>query len=149
MNYLLVSLLGILLLFQCGNEDKNEENEHSEQSTTLEFPSDYNSVVTLQNEMTYVDSLYNLSMKLGAVSDSRCPKDMTCVWEGNAAVTLLLFKPTAHEIVLNTHRTFTQDTVIDNLNYRLASVTPFPGYEGERIVSISISSSDSADTQSQ
>jgi hypothetical protein len=72
---------------------------------------------------------------LSVASDSRCPKDVTCVWEGNAEVLLEMTENGDVTIVkLNTHRGFQSPKEEKYLGYRveLIDLTPYH-YKGKRI----------------
>lgn len=60
--------------------------------------------------------------------DSRCPSDVTCVWEGNAKADLELrvsgYGPVRFS--LNTHMSFPRDTVINGVRVQLLDVMPYP-----------------------
>lgn len=62
---------------------------------------------------------------VGVESDSRCPKDVKCVWEGNAAVTL------EHSFINRNPVRFTlnttnqpRDTIINGYKFALLDVVP-------------------------
>ena len=65
---------------------------------------------------------------IGVVNDSRCPVDVTCVWEGNAEIELEIRRTggDAKRIRLNTHSSFPQQIVVDGITVRLVGLTPHP-----------------------
>lgn len=61
------------------------------------------------------------------IQDSRCPKDVTCIWEGDAEVGLALVLGTAiHRFTLHTNRGFAMDTTIKGKHIRMVSLEPYP-----------------------
>ncbi len=61
------------------------------------------------------------------VQDSRCPKDVTCIWEGDAEVGLALVLGTSiHRFTLHTNSGFAMDTTIQGKHIRLISLQPHP-----------------------
>ncbi len=63
----------------------------------------------------------------GVREDSRCPRDVTCVWPGNAAVELHLSlgKAPSHKVTLNTNEV---PRVVEwnGLKIRLVDLRPYP-----------------------
>ena len=62
-------------------------------------------------------------------SDSRCPKDVECVWAGNAAVRLRLTSGRrAKTVTLNTGRSsaFSDETAYQGYRIKLVNLTPYP-----------------------
>lgn len=66
------------------------------------------------------------------VGDSRCPKGVRCIWEGNAVVKIKfhdLQLKRESSFTLDTHqfgRQFTNDTVVDNYYIKLLELNPYP-----------------------
>ncbi|WP_242203759.1 hypothetical protein [Aestuariivivens insulae] len=76
------------------------------------------------------DTGYRLCLK--GISDSRCPSDVVCVWEGNAKANFELHSSLGDEpFELNTHDRFQQDTIINNLKIELINVLPYPISDNE------------------
>lgn len=71
------------------------------------------------------------------LGDSRCPTGAYCFWEGNAKVRFKYEKVSEDPVLfnLNTHRGFTNDTIIDSYKFSLAGLSPYPsmGHAGEKI----------------
>jgi hypothetical protein len=65
---------------------------------------------------------------LTVVDDSRCPTDVTCVWEGNARVSMeyQIGGGTAIPFELNTHNTMQQSIDVGLYNVSLVDVKPHP-----------------------
>ena len=62
-------------------------------------------------------------------SDSRCPSDAICVWEGNAEVNVQFsINGTSHNLVLNTNnsKSFPSDTTINQYHISLTQLKPDP-----------------------
>ena len=71
-----------------------------------------------------------LMLRFDSVADSRCPTDVVCVWEGNAAVSFT-FKSGNNEslFVLNTHTGFRTDTLINGYRIKLVDLKPLPRHD--------------------
>ena len=65
------------------------------------------------------------------LSDSRCPMNASCIWEGEASVKLSLHTGTVHQSfklsTFNNPPTFRNDTTISGYKIKLLSVSPYPG----------------------
>ena len=64
---------------------------------------------------------------LGVVSDSRCPKNVTCIWPGEAKVLLgitAMGKYLEKEVVVS--GTGTEFTIADDLQVLVAQLRPYP-----------------------
>jgi hypothetical protein len=103
--------------------------------------------VSFELHQTRFDLTEGISLRFDSIlSDSRCPLNVNCVWEGNAAVQFTLSNAgSKHIIVLNTHggTNFPKDTLISGYLLNLLEVLPYPSYpktsskSPEVIVSIS------------
>ncbi len=86
------------------------------------------------NCLTNIKGQSNVSVCFdGLAQDSRCPKDVVCVWQGVAEANFTLKTGTA-EIkfklaTLKSHN-YRADTTINNIHFVLKSVTPYPGEAG-------------------
>jgi hypothetical protein len=62
------------------------------------------------------------------VEDSRCPKGVTCIWEGDAAIKIRLTSPKAApaDYVLHTSSRFEQKAEHGGLKVTLMAVMPYP-----------------------
>ncbi|GAA4290134.1 hypothetical protein GCM10023163_03150 [Aestuariibaculum suncheonense] len=81
----------------------------------------------LKNTNCYKLSPSEYKLCVDSVSDSRCPINVNCVWEGNAAVYFTL--SSKHEDIpftLNTFSNFKQDTIINGITFSLVDVLPYP-----------------------
>ena len=71
-----------------------------------------------------------LRIKFMAVeSDSRCPKNVTCVWAGNAAVSLYLSTRTGNMTITRNTSTspqFVTDSEYRGFRVKLVSLSPYP-----------------------
>lgn len=73
---------------------------------------------------TIYSSNNSMSLKVIEVNDSRCPSDVTCVWEGEAKVKFNFENNNSNEFILST--LFPKSDTIDNYIIRLIDVTPYP-----------------------
>jgi len=62
------------------------------------------------------------------LNDSRCPSGVYCFWEGNATARFKYQKYNSKPVIfdLNTHKGFTNDTIIDIYKFTLLGLTPYP-----------------------
>lgn len=109
-----------LLFTSCGSKQITGKSDIYSGSDTIAINT--NNVV--------FDVSRRFSIKLDTVlTDSRCPKGVQCVWEGNAEVhlkTIMSSDGKTHHIQLNTNSKFQQDTIIDNYRFRLLQLNPYP-----------------------
>lgn len=69
---------------------------------------------------------------LDSVWDSRCPEGANCIWAGNATAFFSLKAGSEKKnFLLHTHPNSSEDTVIDNLHFKLIDVTPYPQLNSE------------------
>lgn len=65
-------------------------------------------------------------------SDSRCPINAECIWEGNASVALSVkVNNETHNITLGTNGQFNNDTIIGDYQIKLNQLTPYPELPNE------------------
>lgn len=116
-NYLSL-FAALLLLGSCANEQFNADTKSLElkQKVSLKVGEcSSNNTLSL-----CVDSVYN---------DSRCPMDVICIWQGNAAVAVSFsINGNVHHLTLNTANTNTlsADTLIENYRISLDELAPYP-----------------------
>jgi hypothetical protein len=68
-----------------------------------------------------------VTLTFRAVEDSRCPKGVTCVWAGDAAIELRVTSPTASvSYTLHTNDESARRVEHDGLRIQLVSLTPEP-----------------------
>ncbi len=83
-------------------------------------------------EVAYQDTLFGTDENVwltfdSLLEESRCPVNVTCVWAGNAKISLTFFaSENKSRFELNTHPMFTQDTTILAHKIALIEVTPYP-----------------------
>ncbi len=66
-----------------------------------------------------------LDVEFSGIEDSRCPSDVTCIWEGRASVTLRIYHQTQYQtIILTTNETPTFH--VDSYEITLIDVLPYP-----------------------
>lgn len=64
---------------------------------------------------------------VGVSDDSRCPTGVSCVWEGDAVVTLRVTRDAADETVaLHANPRFAQEATVAGLRLRLVRLEPYP-----------------------
>jgi hypothetical protein len=72
----------------------------------------------------YQSSDSQLKFSITNIDDSRCPSDVTCVWEGKADVTIAVESPQPGTIILSTYNNLI-DTV-RNFSFELKGISPYP-----------------------
>jgi hypothetical protein len=62
------------------------------------------------------------------INDSRCPTGAYCFWEGNVTVRFSFKKFDSRPVVfdLNTHKGFTNDTIVSGYKISLLNLNPYP-----------------------
>ena len=70
-------------------------------------------------------SIDNLDVTFWGMDDSRCPSDVTCIWEGRASVTLHIYNQTQYQtITLTTGENTT--SYVDSYEINLINIIPYP-----------------------
>lgn len=69
-------------------------------------------------------SVDSLDMEFSEISDSRCPSDVTCIWEGRVSVTLRIYNQTQYQTIILTNETPTFH--VDSYEITLIDVLPYP-----------------------
>ena len=70
-------------------------------------------------------SFENLNVTFSGIDDSRCPVDVTCVWEGRASVTFNVYDKIQHQtIILTTNEIQSQN--VGSYEIVLIDVLPYP-----------------------
>jgi hypothetical protein len=117
---ILFLLATMVSLFFIGCDNASEDN-----ATTKKM----GDTIQIGYGETYLDKENGYSIKFTKAEDGRCPANADCFWEGNAKVYLDLVtaEKQHHSFSLNTYRAFTTDTIIENLSFKLLSLTPYPG----------------------
>ena len=115
--YLLLSSL-LLMSSLCSNPNKFEEQNTLIFSTSL----------SLQFQDTLFNEHENIWLTFNVLnSDSRCPVDVECFWEGNAKLGFSFMKDNnKKDFFLNTHIDFSNDTTLYDYNISLIDVLPEP-----------------------
>jgi hypothetical protein len=87
-------------------------------------------------------SIDNLDVTFWGIDDSRCPSDVTCIWEGRASITLHIYNQTQYQtIILTTGENTT--SYVDSYEINLIDILPYPistkNISDEYVATISIS----------
>ena len=70
-------------------------------------------------------SIDNLDVEFSGIEDSRCPSDVTCIWEGRASITLHIYNQTQYQtVILTTDETTTFRVNLYEIN--LIDILPYP-----------------------
>ncbi|MCE9653181.1 MAG: hypothetical protein K8Q89_09065 [Nitrosarchaeum sp.] len=91
-------------------------------------------------------SMDNLEVTFSEIDDSRCPSDVTCVWEGRASVTLHIYDHLQNQtIILTTNETPSKNVGVYKIS--LIDILPYPvstkNISQDYVVIISISKNQS------
>ncbi|WP_426278846.1 hypothetical protein ACN9MN_06350 [Chryseobacterium sp. S-02] len=128
--------LGLLFLINC--------NAQKETKTSTKVNVDKNGVTEVTNkngEIIYFNEGENKFLKeyqmnvtfKGVSEDSRCPKDVTCVWAGVAVAQVEVMGTATRPMTLNLAsidnkgRNYTKSTEFNGYIISLADVQPYPG----------------------
>jgi hypothetical protein len=114
------SFILLLALSNCSKNSELTGDSSFSLNDTLQLPIN-KSAINNENQLTVrIDSVLN---------DSRCPSDVVCVWEGNAAVRFILNNDGEEtKFVLNTHGgdNFRKDTIIVGYSIQFVNLKPYP-----------------------
>ena len=87
-------------------------------------------------------SIDNLDVTFWGIDDSRCPSDVTCIWEGRASVTLHIYNQTQYRTIIITTGENTT-LYVDSYEINLIDILPYPvsvkDISKEYVATISIS----------
>lgn len=103
---------------------------HKKDSETLELR--IGKDTEINSGQTAVNSKYNIQLTVEDIEDSRCPKDVLCIWEGNGVVNFLLeINNNPIKFHLDTNKNhpdfnFINDTIIGDFRYELKDIQPYP-----------------------
>jgi len=118
-------LLLLTGLFITGCEDKNCNcycSSFDAQELIL------NDTVELKYSELDCNPEYEFRLSFDSLSDSRCPLEAACVWEGNAEVRLIVQSSEHGSNIfrLNTNEKFLTDTMVNGFRYELIEILPYP-----------------------
>jgi|APHig6443717497_1056834.scaffolds.fasta_scaffold275570_1 hypothetical protein len=114
------ALLLVLFLSNCSKDNELTGDSTFKLNDTLELAIDKSAINNEEQLTISIDSV---------LSDSRCPSDAICVWEGNAEVRFLLNNDGKKtKFILNSHGgdNYPSDTVIAGYNIELVALRPYP-----------------------
>lgn len=77
----------------------------------------------------YSDSSESLTFKISELSDSRCPTGVTCIWEGEARIELVIINTENDTLELSTHNRLIASS--GKYTFELIEVFPYPDIEKE------------------
>jgi len=117
---ILSALFLLVLLSGCNKNSELTGDSSFSLNDTLKLAIN-KSAINNENQLTIrIDSVLN---------DSRCPMDVECIWEGNAAVRFLFINDKEKtKFILNTYggSNFRSDTIIDGYSIQLVKLQPYP-----------------------
>jgi len=87
-------------------------------------------------------SVDNLALTFSKIEDSRCPSDVTCVWEGRASITFDIYDQKQHQTIMLTTGENTT-SYVDSYKINLIDILPYPAssknISEEYVATISVS----------
>lgn len=113
MKKILVFPLIVIIVLSCQNPTSSLEPTLGE-----EFELEFGNQITVPGEGIHLQFD-------DVLEDPRCPKDVNCVWAGNAKIAIQF---NDHEATLNTHLEPKQTTISD-FNIELISLSPHPVHQ--------------------
>lgn len=125
---LLTIAFGMIVLNGCEEDVPYDKSGHE---IIYEMTND---TIVIGYNQVYYDTKNNFKLQYDSVvSDSRCPIGLLCFWEGEVSVRfdLIIGRDVHYDFVLSNHIRFVNDTIIENLKFRLADVLPYPVLEKE------------------
>ncbi|WP_449401264.1 hypothetical protein [Chryseobacterium wanjuense] len=125
--------LGLMFLINC--------NAQKETKTTTKVNVDETGVSNKEGEIIYFNEGENKFLKeyqmnvtfKGISEDSRCPKDVTCIWAGVAVAQVEVMGTTTRPMTLNLAsmnnkgRNYSKSAEFNGYTISLADVQPYPG----------------------
>lgn len=125
-------LIGVLSIMGPGCERSTEPIDGLLLRTHLQF--NLGDTLTLAYHETAENAPSRTFIRFDSVlGDSRCPINVVCVWEGNAAIAFDMEEPGGeHRFSLNTHAGFARDTVLAGRTISLIDVLPYPEWPEQR-----------------
>lgn len=114
-SFLFLALFALLGLTSCDKKEKD-----------IGF--DFGQNFDLAFDETAISTDGTVEIRFKAVeSDSRCPSDVVCVWEGEATIALTVtIASTTADITLSTHPDFGQVDTLDQHVFTLVNLAPYP-----------------------
>jgi len=110
-NVFLKTLLAVFLFVSC---NKNELPDTFKIGFEEEFQ---HGEINLTNDNS-------LNFSIIEINDSRCPSDVTCIWEGKVDVKIEIKSPQKGNIILSTHNN--RIDTFDVYSFELIDVSPYP-----------------------
>ena len=108
-----IFLFLVVFLFLCNNESETYPENFQVGTEKSYKPGD-----------DYLSDVESLKFKISEINDSRCPSDVTCIWQGEALVTIDLEIPFKGTIRLSTYDN--QTDTIGNYSFKLVEIEPYP-----------------------
>jgi len=113
-------ILIAILIFSCSKDENNPISHY-------DLKVDENIILDNGKCLRIIDKEYEIC--LNSINDSRCPSNVVCVWEGDAAVEFNFKSNTENKFFkLHTNDNFQQDTIINNLKIKLLNVFPYSDF---------------------
>ncbi|MBO6585235.1 MAG: hypothetical protein JJ953_03930 [Gracilimonas sp.] len=113
-----------MLLYSCENMLFSDEGGNIKAIQTdfeigQPFELSYGGTATNTNE--------SIRIEFTKVEDSRCPANVTCVWEGNGEVKLVTtIDDDELEVKLNTHSNYKKSERVNGITLKLLELNPYP-----------------------
>jgi hypothetical protein len=118
MKTILITLLTFLTVFSC--DDTIDSNIFR-----------YDAETDFKPHILYTSDDNQLKVEIKKISDSRCPTGVTCIWQGEAKVSVQtnsLSGSSTGNFVLSTYNNLS-DTIESTWSVKLLDVSPYPVYQ--------------------
>lgn len=129
MKYLIFIILFSFLMVSC-NSDHSVLSSDSDKFVMKISPDSItlNDTITIAFNDTVGSTTEDIKLSFDSLgTDSRCPVNVVCIWEGNAEVLFSFFNSEFNtKFKLNTHRSFTHYIVLYGFKIELIDLFPYP-----------------------
>lgn len=132
----IISSLGLLFLINCNAQKETKTSTKvntTENGVTQVADKDGEIIYFSEGENKFLKE-YQMNVTFKGISeDSRCPKDVTCVWAGVAVAQIEIMGTATRPMTLslasidNKGRNYTKSTVFNGYTISLVDVQPYPG----------------------
>ncbi|MEQ8523860.1 hypothetical protein [Gracilimonas sp.] len=121
---LILLVLGVVLYSCESSFFGNDEASNAKVSKTdFEIGEPFN--LSFGEALSNTDN--SITVEFKGVTDSRCPADVNCVWEGNGKVTLVVSIDNVEYVrELNTHPDDQNSETINGITFNLIELNPYP-----------------------
>ena len=130
---LIICAIAVSIFASCDKDTNDRQVSSKKSDVSLKI----GEITEIKQGETIGNTQYGLSLTVENINDGRCPIGAMCFWAGNASVQFhLVTAKGEYDFTLDTHYptptfVFKNDTVIEDIKYKLMGVLPYPDL-GER-----------------